>query len=108
MELKCVVAILRPEVLVMLEQRLGALHIHGMTVTNVSGFGAHPNFFGNDWTTKHVKIEIFTPDDLVDALVQEIVTVAKDQSGGNGVVAVVPVERFLRVQVAREDVRVRS
>lgn len=48
MELKCVVAVLRPEVLTALEQRLGALHIHGMTVTKARGFGAHPNFFGND------------------------------------------------------------
>lgn len=30
MELKCIVAVLRPEVLIALEQRLGALHIHGM------------------------------------------------------------------------------
>ena len=98
MELKCVVAVLRPEVLTALEQRLGALHIHGMTVTKARGFGAHPNFFGNDWTTEHLRIEIFTEFEKIDGLVEEILTVAKEQSGGDGVVAVVPVERFLRVR----------
>ena len=100
MELKCVVAVLRPEVLTAIEQRLGALHIHGMTVTKAKGFGTHPNFFGNDWTTEHIMIEVFTVAESVDALVEEITTVANKQSGGDGVVAVVPVERFLRVRSA--------
>ncbi|MFJ1211529.1 P-II family nitrogen regulator [Burkholderia pyrrocinia] len=98
MELKCVVAVLRPEVLIALEQRLGTLHIHGMTVTKARGFGAHPNFFGNDWTTEHIKIEIFAESGKVDELIEAILTVAHEQSGDDGVVAVVPVERFLRVR----------
>ncbi|WP_234745418.1 P-II family nitrogen regulator [Burkholderia sp. WTPI3] len=102
MERKCVIAVLRPDVLAVLERRLGALHIHGMTVTNARGFGAHPNLFANDWTTEHIKIEIFTAAENVDALIEEIVTVANEQSGGDGVVAVVPVERFLRVRTATE------
>src|SRR5258708_1037335 len=43
MEIRCVVAIVRSDVLTMLEKRLGALHIHGITVSKVKGFGEHPN-----------------------------------------------------------------
>ncbi|KVK86562.1 transcriptional regulator [Burkholderia ubonensis] len=103
MELKCVIAVLRPDFLKVLERRLAALHIHGMTVTRARGFGVHPNPFANDWTTEHIKIEIFTVAENVDALAKEIMDVANEQSGGDGVVAVVPVERFWRVRRAAES-----
>jgi nitrogen regulatory protein PII len=102
MELKCVVAIVRPDVLKELERRLGAIHVHGVTVTHGKGFGAHPNLFADDWTTEHIKIEIFTQAENVDALVEEIVDVAHGGSGEDGIVAVVPVERFFRVRTASE------
>ncbi|MGU2420460.1 P-II family nitrogen regulator [Burkholderia cenocepacia] len=102
MELKCVIAVVRPEVLKNLERRLGALHIHGITVTDVRGFGAHPNYFANDWTTEHIKIEVITTADNVEALSNEIVNVASEQTGGDGIVAVVPVEHFRRVRIGPE------
>ncbi|ORC52903.1 P-II family nitrogen regulator [Paraburkholderia sp. DD10] len=102
MELKCVVAIVRPEVLEVLERRLGAVHVHGLTITQVKGFGAHPNPFSNDWTTGHIKIEVFTQGEAVDALVREILNIAYGTAGEDGIVAVLPVERFLRVSTASE------
>jgi nitrogen regulatory protein PII len=74
-----------------------------MTVTNVMGFGAHPNLFANDWTTEHIKIEIFTTADNVDDLAKAIIDVANEQSGGDGVIAVVSVEHFWRVRTASES-----
>ncbi|HDR9318632.1 TPA: P-II family nitrogen regulator [Burkholderia vietnamiensis] len=103
MELKCVIAVVRPEVLKVLERRLCALHIHGMTVTNVRGFGVHPNLFANDWTTEHIKIEVFTAADNVDALTKEIISVTNEQSGEDGIVAVIPVEHFWRVRTAADS-----
>lgn len=97
MELKCVVAIVRPHVLQVLERKLGAVHVHGMTVTRVRGFGVHPNLFADDWSTEHVKIEIFTQAENVDALVETISDVARLETGSDGVVAVTSVEKFLRI-----------
>jgi len=93
-------AVVRPDALNVLERRLCALHIHGMTVTSVRGFGVHPNLFASDWTTEHIKIEVFTAADNVDAITKEIISVANEQSGGDGIVAVIPVERFWRVRTA--------
>jgi nitrogen regulatory protein P-II 1 len=98
MELKCVVAIVRPDVLEVLERRLGAIHVHGMTVTRVRGFGAHPNVFADDWTTEHIKIEIFTQAENVETLVATIMDIAHVGAAGDGVVAVLPVERFFRIR----------
>jgi|SRR6516225_7552383 nitrogen regulatory protein PII len=76
MELKCVVAIARPDVLEVLERKLAALHVHGITATPVRGFGTHPNLFADDWTTEHMKIEIFARAEDVDALVTTIMDIA--------------------------------
>ncbi|MDT8840165.1 P-II family nitrogen regulator [Paraburkholderia fungorum] len=102
MEIRCVVAIVRSDILETLERRLGAIHIHGVTVSKVKGFGEHPNYFSNDWTTDHIKIEIFTLEAHVDALVREITAIAHAGAGGEGVVAVLPVERFFRISTSSE------
>ncbi len=102
MDLKCVVAVVRPDVLEVLERRLGAIHVHGMTVTRVRGFGAHPNVFADDWTTEHIKIEVFAEADNVDALVTTIMDIAHVGAVGDGVVAVLPVEKFFRVRSKSE------
>ncbi|QCP53673.1 P-II family nitrogen regulator [Trinickia violacea] len=100
MEIRCVVAIVRSDVLEALERRLGAIHVHGVTVSKVKGFGKHPNLFLNDWTTEHIKIEIFTQEPNVDALIREITAIA--HTGADGVIAVLPVEKFLRISTSSE------
>ncbi|MFM0267918.1 P-II family nitrogen regulator, partial [Paraburkholderia sediminicola] len=99
---KCVVAIVRLDVVEVLERKLGAIHIHGVTVTRVRGFGVHPNYFADDWTTEHVKIEIFAQAENADVLVKTIMDVAHVGASGDGVVAVIPVEKFFRVRNQRE------
>jgi nitrogen regulatory protein P-II 1 len=99
MEIRSVVAIVRSDVLQKLEKRLGAIHIHGVTVCKVKGFGEHPNYFSDDWTTDHIKIEVFTQAANVDALIREI---AHTGAGGDGVIAVFPVERFFRISTSSE------
>lgn len=104
MELKCVVAIVRPDVVEGLERKLGAIHIHGVTVTKVRGFGAHPNLFADDWTTEHVKIEVFAQEESVDALMKTIMDIAHVGTVGEGVVAVIPVEKFFRIDSQGEAI----
>jgi len=102
MELKCVVAIVRPDVLEVLERKLAAVQIHGITATHVRGFGTHPNLFADDWTTEHVKIEIFVRAEDVDVLVTTIMEIAHVGAVGDGVVAVLPVDRFFRIRTRSE------
>jgi nitrogen regulatory protein P-II 1 len=104
MELKCVVAVVRPDVLQTLEKRLGAIDIHGITVSKVKGFGAHPNLFADDWTTEHLKIEIFAQASDVETLVRAIMDIARVGPAGDGIVAIIPVERFFRVRTQSEAI----
>jgi len=96
MELKCVVAIVHPGMLAPFEKRLALVHIHGMTVTKIRGFGAHPNLFADDWTTDRMKIEVFTQAENVDAVIKAITEDADGTAAGRCVVAVLPVESFAR------------
>ncbi|BCF95914.1 nitrogen regulatory protein P-II [Paraburkholderia sp. PGU19] len=102
MELKCVVAIVRPDVLEVLERKLAAIHMHGITATRVRGFGTHPNLFADDWTTEHIKIEIFARAEDVEALVTTIIDIAHVGAVGDGVVAVLPLDRFFRIRTRSE------
>jgi len=58
MEIKRVVTIARSGVLETLERKLGAIHLHGVTISKVKGFGKRSTFFANDRTIPHSKIEI--------------------------------------------------
>jgi nitrogen regulatory protein P-II 1 len=100
MSLKKITAIVRSTALEHVEQRLRDLGVPGMTVTHVTGFGDYANFFRRDWLVTHAKIEIFTDDTLVPAIVSCITEVAHTGTPGDGIIAVLPVEEFLRIREA--------
>lgn len=102
MSFKYVVAIIRPDVLSALEVKLGSLHVRGMTVTKVNGFGGNPDFFAKNHLTEHIKIEIFVEESKLDALTTAIMDSAHSDVPGAGVVAVMPVEKFLHVSTRSE------
>jgi len=102
MELKCVVAIVHPGLLKPFEKRLALVHIQGMTVTKVRGFGAHPNLFADDWTTERMKIEVFTQAENVDAVIKAITVDADGTAAGRSVVAVLPVDSFARFPITSD------
>lgn len=102
MESRCVVAIVRPEVLEALEKEVHAIDTHGVTISKVKGFGTHLNPYAADWATEHVKVEIFTRASDVDALVEAIMKVAHVGAPGDGVVAVMPVTNFYSIHTMTE------
>lgn len=53
---KYVVAIVRPDVVGPLEQRLTQLGIGSITLTRIKGFGEYKNFFTRDWLTEPARM----------------------------------------------------
>ena len=102
MSLKYVVAIIRPDVLDALEVKLGSLHVGGMAVTKVNGFGGYTDFFSKNHLTEHIKIEIFVEEPKVEALTTAIMDSAHSDVPGAGIVAVMPVEKFLHIRTRSE------
>lgn len=98
MALKKVTAIVRCSSLETVEEALQNLHVPGLTITHVVGFGEYANLFRHDWSSRHARIEIFTDEARVDAIVQAISGAAHTGCAGDGIVAVLPVEHLFRIR----------
>ena len=102
MQLTHVMAIVRTDVLEDVECQLRHLGIPGMTVTRVQGFGEYANFFTPDWLSTHARIEIFADAGRADRIVDSIMHAAHTGTPGDGIVAVLPVEKLYRIRDRRE------
>ena len=102
MSLKYVIAIIRPDVLDALEAQLANLHVRGMTVTKVKGFGEYIDFLSKSHLTEHLKIEIFVDESMAEAVTNAIMDAAHSDVPGAGIVAVLPVEKFFHIRTRSE------
>ena len=103
MELRLVVAIIRTNALQVVEEKLRDLGVRGLTVTRAKGFGAHANLFSRDWLVDQVKIEIYLEQDRADSIAAAILDTAHSGSPGDGIVAVLPVEKVYSVRTRSEE-----
>lgn len=103
MGVKYVMAIVRPDVVGTLRTRLPSLHIRGMTVTRVQGFGEYIDFFSERHFTEHAKVEIFVDDANVEALTNAIMDAAHSDIPGAGILAVLPVDQFFHIRTRSAD-----
>ncbi len=103
MELRLVVAIIRPLALEPVEKTLQEIGVRGLTVIRAKGFGAHANLFSRDWLVDQVKIEIYVEQDRVESIVAAILDAAHTKSPGGGIVAVLPVEKVYSVSTRGEE-----
>ncbi|MEP6657097.1 MAG: P-II family nitrogen regulator [Betaproteobacteria bacterium] len=102
MSIKRVIAIIRSDMLGSLEARLKKLQIGGITVSRVKGYGEYRNLYTIDWMSEHAKVEIFIEEAKVDALIEAMLDVAHAEPPGAGIVAVLPVERFLHLRTGTD------
>lgn len=93
-----ITAIVRSSVLEQVERRLRELYVPGISVTRVKGYGEYVNAFKADWTSEHVRIEVFCCGDRSEEIAQGIVESAKTGLSGDGIVVVQPIEAVYRVR----------
>jgi nitrogen regulatory protein P-II 1 len=102
MELKQVVAIVRGSVLEAVEERLRQVGVKGISVSSVKGYGEYANLYKADRMVTNVKIEIFTEQSAVEDIVTAIMNTAHLGISGDGIVAVLPVEKLYRIRTKTE------
>jgi nitrogen regulatory protein P-II 1 len=97
---KKVTAILRSECLDRVESRLQEIGVDGITVTHVKGFGECKRFFAfsPDLHVTHARVEIFADECLAARIVETILEHARTGLAGDGLVAVLPVDRAVRIR----------
>ena len=103
--MKKIEAVIKPFKLDEVKAALVELGVHGMTVTEVRGFGrqkGHTELYRGaeyvvDFLPK-IKIEIAIGDDLVDKAVAAIVEAANTGRIGDGKIFVMPMEEVIRIR----------
>lgn len=103
--MKLVTAIVKPFKLDDVKNALEALGVHGMTVSEASGFGrqrGHTEVYrGAEYTVDlvpKVRIEVLVEDSLLNDALNAIVEGARTGKIGDGKVWAVPVDEVIRVR----------
>lgn len=103
--MKLITAIIKPFKLEEVRIAMTEIGLHGMTVTEVKGFGrqsGHTEIYrGAEYTVQYVpkiRIEVATTDDMVDATVAAITEAAKTGKIGDGKIFVLDLLAATRVR----------
>ena len=103
--MKLVTAIIKPFKLEDVKSALEGRGVHGLTVSEASGFGrqkGHTEVYrGAEYTVDlvpKVRLEIIVDDEFVDEVVDAVVSSAQTGKIGDGKVWVSPVETVVRVR----------
>jgi len=102
MEFKLVIAIIRRDKLEGVEKKLRNMGVERVDVSKVKGYGEYRNFFTQDWMGEEVRLELYTKEQRVEELAAAIMEGAHTGSPGDGVIAVVPVEKLFVIRTRTE------
>ena len=108
--MKLVVAIIKPFKLDEVRQALTAIGVHGMTVTEVKGYGrqkGHTEIYrGAEYVVNFLpklRIEIAVASDIADKAVDVITANARTGQIGDGKIFVTPIDHALRIRTGETD-----
>jgi nitrogen regulatory protein P-II 2 len=108
--MKLIIAIIKPFKLEEVRDALTAIGVHGMTVTEVKGYGrqkGHMEIYrGAEYAVNFlpkVRLEVAVPTDQADKVVEAIGTAAKTGQIGDGKIFVTPIEQALRIRTGESN-----
>jgi nitrogen regulatory protein P-II 2 len=105
-----VVAIIKPFKLDEVRQALTSIGVHGMTVTEVKGYGrqkGHTEVYrGAEYVVNFLpklRIEVAVSSDLADKAIEVISANARTGQIGDGKIFVTPIDHALRIRTGETD-----
>ncbi len=108
--MKLVIAIIKPFKLDEVRDALTAIGVHGMTVTEVKGYGrqkGHTEIYrGAEYAVNFlpkVRIEVAIPDEQTDRVVEIITAVAKTGQIGDGKIFVTDISHAVRIRTGETN-----
>jgi nitrogen regulatory protein P-II 2 len=109
--MKLVIAVIKPFKLEEVRDALTGIGVHGMTVTEVKGFGrqkGHMEIYrGAEYAVNFLpklRIEVAVASEQIDQVVDAIMGSAKTGQIGDGKILVTPIERAVRIRTGETDV----
>ena len=108
--MKIVMAIIKPFKLDEVRDALTAVGVHGMTVTEVKGYGrqkGHTEIYrGTEYAVSFLpklKIEVAVPANQTDKIIETITTAAKTGQIGDGKIFVLSLDQAVRIRTGETD-----
>ena len=108
--MKIVMAVIKPFKLEEVRDALTALGVHGLTVTEVKGYGrqkGHTEIYrGAEYAVSFLpklKIEVAVPSELVDPVIDAITAAARTGQIGDGKIFVTSLEKAVRIRTGETD-----
>jgi nitrogen regulatory protein P-II 2 len=108
--MKIVTAIIKPFKLDEVRDALTTIGVHGLTVTEVKGYGrqkGHTEIYrGAEYAVSFLpklKIEVAVAAELVDKTIDAITTTARTGQIGDGKIFVSPLEQAVRIRTGEKD-----
>lgn len=97
-----IIANFRDDKLSDVEKRLEKLGVERINVCKVKGFGEYHNYFAPNWLAREVRVEVFTKEEEVEAVASTIMEAAHTGVPGDGLVAVLPIEKLYLIRTRSE------
>lgn len=108
--MKIVMAIIKPFKLEEVRDGLTAVGVHGLTVTEVKGYGrqkGHTEIYrGAEYAVSFlpkIKIEVAVSDELVDRVIETITAAARTGQIGDGKIFVYSIDHAVRIRTGETD-----
>jgi nitrogen regulatory protein P-II 2 len=108
--MKIVMAVIKPFKLEEVRDALNTLGVHGLTVTEVKGYGrqkGHTEIYrGAEYAVSFLpklKIEVAVPSELVSPVIDAITAAARTGQIGDGKIFVTPIEKAVRIRTGETD-----
>ncbi len=103
--MKLVIAVIKPFKLDEVREALTRIGVHGMTVTEVKGYGrqkGHMEIYrGNEYAVNFLpklRIEVAVASEQIDQVVDSLTAAAKTGQIGDGKIFVTPIEQAIRIR----------
>jgi len=107
--MKKIEAIIKPFKLDDVKEALSSVGVQGMTVTEVKGFGrqkGHKEIYRGaeylvDFLPK-IKVEMVVVSEMVDQIIEKVVSAARTGTIGDGKIFVTPVDQIVRIRTGEK------
>jgi nitrogen regulatory protein P-II 2 len=107
--MKIVMAIIKPFKLDEVRDALTAIGVHGLTVTEVKGYGrqkGHTEIYrGAEYAVSFLpklKIEVGVASEMVDGVIEAISSVARTGQIGDGKIFITPLDQAVRIRTGEK------
>ena len=107
--MKLITGVIKPFKLDDVREALTAIGVQGMTVSEVNGFGRQKGqteiYRGAEYAAQFVpklKIEVAVNDNLVESVVEAMLSASRTGKIGDGKIFILPVEQAIRIRTGEE------